>query len=61
MRFGLDHSHNILYSLTPLQAILLAVLNADSAQNPHVLYVRSGSCVLAAPRLAAPITPGDSS
>ncbi|HBX06545.1 MAG TPA: DNA metabolism protein [Leclercia adecarboxylata] len=36
-------------------------MNADSAQNPHVLRVRSGSCVLAAPKLAAPMPPGDSS
>ncbi|ECI0413864.1 DNA metabolism protein [Salmonella enterica subsp. salamae] len=29
-----------------------------SAQNPHVLRVRSGFCALSVPKLAAPITPG---
>ncbi|EBL6516311.1 hypothetical protein DPE35_10050 [Salmonella enterica subsp. enterica serovar Woodinville] len=29
-----------------------------SAQNPHVLRVRSGFCALSVSKLAAPITPG---
>ncbi|TXU73605.1 DNA metabolism protein [Klebsiella oxytoca] len=33
-------------------------MNSDSAQNPHVLRVRSGSCALAELKLPAPMTPG---
>ena len=40
------------------QAISLASLNPGSAQNPHVLRVRSGFSALAVSSLAAPITPG---
>ncbi|OVZ80698.1 hypothetical protein CV016_20375 [Yersinia kristensenii] len=32
-------------------------MGLGSAQNPHVLCVRSGSCALAAPKLSATITP----
>ncbi|OVT77799.1 hypothetical protein BME90_08585 [Klebsiella quasipneumoniae subsp. similipneumoniae] len=48
----------ILLPLTSHQAILLAILNSGSAQNPHVLRVRSGSSALAESKLPAPITPG---
>ncbi|TLV23837.1 hypothetical protein FE839_00145 [Klebsiella indica] len=37
---------------------MLVILNLGSAQNPHVLRVRSGSSALAVFKLAAPITPG---
>ncbi|ATY01110.1 hypothetical protein AL497_25030 [Klebsiella aerogenes] len=40
-----------------IRAILLAILNLGSAQNPHVLRVRSGFCALSVFKLAAPITP----
>ncbi|EAA7245218.1 DNA metabolism protein [Salmonella enterica] len=33
----------------------------SAANHPHVLCVRSGSCALAEFKLAAPVTPGDSS
>ncbi|EAP0877903.1 L-asparaginase [Salmonella enterica] len=39
-------------------AILLAILVLGSAQNPHVLRVRSGFCALSVSKLAPPITPG---
>ncbi|EAA7292572.1 hypothetical protein KU53_22490 [Salmonella enterica subsp. enterica] len=42
----------------PIRAILLAILVLGSAQNPHVLRVRSGFCALSVSKLAAPITPG---
>ncbi len=42
----------------PIRAILLVILNLGSAQNPHVLRVRSGSSALAVFKLSAPITPG---
>ncbi|MLO57395.1 hypothetical protein DQE51_20365 [Salmonella enterica subsp. enterica] len=42
----------------PSRAILLAILDLGSAQNPHVLRVRSGFCALSVSKLAAPITPG---
>ncbi|EDT4514783.1 hypothetical protein BCZ47_004301, partial [Salmonella enterica subsp. enterica serovar Saintpaul] len=41
-----------------IRAILLAILDLGSAQNPHVLRVRSGFCALPRSKLAAPITPG---
>lgn len=44
-------------SAYPIRAILLAILDLDSAQNPHVLRVRSGFCALSVSKLAAPITP----
>ncbi|EAB7707994.1 L-asparaginase [Salmonella enterica subsp. enterica serovar Elisabethville] len=40
-----------------MRAILLAILDLGSAQNPHVLRVRSGFCALSVSKLAAPITP----
>jgi len=40
------------------QAILFAILNQGSAQNPHVLRVRSGSSALSVSKLAATMTPG---
>ncbi|EBX5572968.1 hypothetical protein DSN37_23535 [Salmonella enterica subsp. enterica serovar Kuessel] len=42
----------------PIRAILLAILDLGSAQNPHVLRVRSGFYALSVSKLAAPITPG---
>ncbi|EBX3518732.1 hypothetical protein DRA24_17970 [Salmonella enterica subsp. enterica serovar Mississippi] len=33
-------------------------MDLSSAQNPHILRVRSGFCALSVPKLAAPITPG---
>ncbi|POZ17590.1 L-asparaginase [Lelliottia aquatilis] len=36
---------------------MFAILNPGSARNPHVLYVRSGSCALAVSKLSSPITP----
>ncbi|PDP96820.1 hypothetical protein CJZ75_19145 [Salmonella enterica subsp. enterica serovar Enteritidis] len=39
----------------PIRAILLAILDLGSAQNPHVLRVRSGFCALSVSKLAAPI------
>ncbi|EBS4563887.1 hypothetical protein DOW39_07560 [Salmonella enterica subsp. enterica serovar Tanger] len=33
-------------------------MDLGSAQNPHVLRVRSGFCALSVSKLAAPITPG---
>ncbi|EBU7763648.1 hypothetical protein DK750_02105 [Salmonella enterica subsp. enterica serovar Rovaniemi] len=42
----------------PIRAILLAILDLSSAQNPHVLRVRSGFSALSVSKLAAPITPG---
>ncbi|RXO42366.1 hypothetical protein D0525_12940 [Salmonella enterica] len=50
----------IIYTLRayPIRAILLAILVLGSAQNPHVLRVRSGFCALSVSKLAAPITPG---
>ncbi|ASO43599.1 DNA metabolism protein [Salmonella enterica subsp. enterica serovar Brancaster] len=33
-------------------------MGPGSAQNPHVLRVRSGFCTLANPKLASTITPG---
>ncbi|EBY3145048.1 DNA metabolism protein [Salmonella enterica subsp. enterica serovar Morehead] len=33
-------------------------MGPGSAQNPHVLRVRSGFCALASPKLASTITPG---
>ncbi|MJY34507.1 hypothetical protein DSS49_21060 [Salmonella enterica subsp. enterica] len=42
----------------PIRAILLAILDLGSAQNPHVLRVRSGFCALSVSKLAASITPG---
>ncbi|EAA9734706.1 hypothetical protein CBJ71_10060 [Salmonella enterica] len=42
----------------PIRAILLAILDLGSAQNPHVLRVRSGFCALSVSKLTAPITPG---
>ncbi|EBH8755553.1 L-asparaginase [Salmonella enterica subsp. enterica] len=41
-----------------MRAILLAILDLGSAQNPHVLRVRSGFYALSVSKLAAPITPG---
>ncbi|AXR36464.1 hypothetical protein COO54_08015 [Salmonella enterica subsp. enterica] len=41
-----------------MRAILLAIFGLDSAQNPHVLRVRSGFCALSVSKLAVPITPG---
>ncbi|OWF83683.1 hypothetical protein B4903_00810 [Yersinia frederiksenii] len=41
----------------PIRAILFAILNLGSAQNPHVLRVRSGSCALSVFKLTATITP----
>ncbi|MIG47101.1 L-asparaginase [Salmonella enterica] len=38
----------------PSRAILLAILDLGSAQNPHVLRVRSGFCALSVSKLAAP-------
>ncbi|PDQ04110.1 hypothetical protein CJZ76_18750 [Salmonella enterica subsp. enterica serovar Enteritidis] len=38
----------------PIRAILLAILDLGSAQNPHVLRVRSGFCALSVSKLAAP-------
>jgi len=38
-------------------AILFAILNSGSAQNPHVLNVRSGFSALAESKLTATITP----
>ncbi|AST71476.1 L-asparaginase [Kosakonia cowanii] len=38
-------------------AILLASLNPGSAQNPHVLRVRSGFSALSVSSLPSPITP----
>nr|HAC6696872.1 L-asparaginase [Salmonella bongori serovar 66:z65:-] len=47
-------------SLAPgSQAILFAILNQGSAQNPHVLRVRSGSSALSVFKLAATITPDE--
>ncbi|PHH13668.1 hypothetical protein CRX54_09025 [Klebsiella oxytoca] len=40
-----------------IRAILLTILNQGSAQNPHVLRVRSGSSALSVFKLPAPITP----
>ncbi|OXM35475.1 hypothetical protein NW10_01965 [Salmonella enterica subsp. enterica serovar Weslaco] len=40
-----------------MRTILLAILDLGSAQNPHVLRVRSGFCALSVSKLAAPITP----
>nr|OYN49610.1 L-asparaginase [Pectobacterium carotovorum] len=37
--------------------MLFAILNLGSAQNPHVLRVRSGFSALSESKLAAPITP----
>ncbi|TCJ53118.1 hypothetical protein DXN13_23875 [Salmonella enterica subsp. enterica serovar Enteritidis] len=37
----------------PIRAILLAILDLGSAQNPHVLRVRSGFCALSVSKLAA--------
>ncbi|EBK0368265.1 hypothetical protein D3D45_08485 [Salmonella enterica] len=45
-------------SAYPIRAILFAILILGSAQNPHVLRVRSGFCALSVSKLAAPITPG---
>ncbi|PDO89411.1 hypothetical protein BK797_00015 [Kosakonia sacchari] len=39
------------------KAIFLAILTPGSAQNPHVLRVRSGFSALAVVKLAATITP----
>ncbi|EAA7368505.1 hypothetical protein DPD06_14465 [Salmonella enterica subsp. enterica serovar Fresno] len=39
----------------PIRAILLAILVLGSAQNPHVLRVRSGFCALSVSKLAAGI------
>ncbi|ARD18736.1 L-asparaginase [Edwardsiella piscicida] len=39
------------------QAILLAKLDLGSAQNPHVLRVRSGFSALSASSLTATMTP----
>ncbi|PXB03771.1 hypothetical protein DMB41_00145 [Pectobacterium carotovorum subsp. carotovorum] len=39
----------------PIRAISLAILNLGSAQNPHVLRVRSGFSALSESKLAAPI------
>ncbi|AVL78985.1 hypothetical protein DK853_06415 [Klebsiella oxytoca] len=36
---------------------MFAILNLGSAQNPHVLRVRSGSSALSVFKLTAPITP----
>ncbi|POD89334.1 L-asparaginase [Pectobacterium odoriferum] len=38
----------------PIRAISFAILNLGSAQNPHVLRVRSGFCALSVSKLAAP-------
>ncbi|CAE16799.1 unnamed protein product [Photorhabdus laumondii subsp. laumondii TTO1] len=47
------------FSLTayPNRAILFAILNLGSAQNPHVLRVRSGFSALSVFKLSATITP----
>ncbi|PQQ37790.1 L-asparaginase [Photorhabdus luminescens] len=39
------------------RAILFAILNLGSAQNPHVLRVRSGFSALSVFKLPATITP----
>ncbi|PRD17079.1 L-asparaginase [Pantoea coffeiphila] len=36
---------------------MFAILHPGSAQNPHVLRVRSGSCALSVCKLPAPVTP----
>ncbi|PHZ30186.1 hypothetical protein CS537_18615 [Yersinia mollaretii] len=41
----------------PIRTILFAILNQGSAQNPHVLRVRSGSSALSVFKLTATITP----
>ncbi|RFP41606.1 hypothetical protein DDJ66_22105 [Klebsiella oxytoca] len=41
----------------PIRAILFASLALGSAQSPHVLRVRSGSCALSVCKLSATITP----
>jgi hypothetical protein len=41
----------------PHRAILFVILNLGSAQNPHVLRVRSGFSALSASKLTATITP----
>ncbi|NHB62222.1 hypothetical protein C5472_14120 [Photorhabdus sp. RW14-46] len=48
-----------LYRLTAYlnRAILFAILNLGSAQNPHVLRVRSGFSALSVFKLPATITP----
>ncbi|ATM94227.1 hypothetical protein CRN75_01745 [Yersinia frederiksenii] len=47
------------FRANPIRAILFAILNLGSAQNPHVLRVRSGSCALSVfkLKLTATITP----
>nr|MDM8763276.1 hypothetical protein [Escherichia coli] len=40
------------------QAILFAILRPGSAQNPHVLRVRSGFSALSGLKLPSTITPG---
>ncbi|WP_313080921.1 hypothetical protein [Atlantibacter sp.] len=42
-----------------IRAILFAILNPGSAQNPRVLRVRSGFSALAVSKLAATITPNE--
>ena len=48
-------AHSVLKAW-PIRAILLAILNLGSAQNPHVLRVRSGSSALAVFKLSTPMT-----
>ncbi|PWD55893.1 hypothetical protein DF209_18485 [Pectobacterium polaris] len=48
---------NIRLRVYPIRAILFAILNLGSAQNPHVLRVRSGFSALSVSKLAEPITP----
>ncbi|PRV88750.1 hypothetical protein B1R85_09755 [Salmonella enterica subsp. enterica serovar Weltevreden] len=59
MTHGTDTLDETAYFLRayPIRAILLAILVLGSAQNPHVLRVRSGFCALSVSKLAAPITP----
>ncbi|MBW5961541.1 hypothetical protein CFM97_14550 [Klebsiella michiganensis] len=56
---GVIHSSHALIIIRTylIRAILLAILNLGSAQNPHVLRVRSGSSALAVFKLSAPMTP----
>ncbi|OZU01987.1 hypothetical protein CCO45_15220 [Salmonella enterica subsp. enterica serovar Ealing] len=57
-RSATGHGSPVRLRAYPIRAILLAILDLGSAQNPHVLRVRSGFCALSVSKLAAPITPG---
>ncbi len=50
-------SYEIKLTAYPNRAILFAILNLGSAQNPHVLRVRSGFSALSVFKLSATITP----